>query len=568
MIKKWDPLDEKTKWQQIYGPPGTGKTYECVTRIRKLLKTIDPLSICYITHTNKAIDEVRERLSINKNDSDYSSFATMHSLCKQTLTETGKVYVSGDNPDAFFDWVRGNRISNILNKYGSTYDKNFIIKVYTLMRDGEMDFKQAYSVAADDDHKSYKYDPDIVFNLMEDWKKYKEDTGTGDFTDMILNAIKLNNFNHYRVVIIDEAQDCSQLQWDVVRALLSTGSVEYFFTAGDDDQAIYRWAGANVNTYLEFFETEVKYKYPEKYQECYVQLEESHRLSNTNIEFLECISDRIKTKTVKTYKACIDCCDHDESFAPKMHGSLQKVPLKTGAWSIMASGSSTLEKNGKVLSEMGIWYSNQNRRRADPVLSSELLSPIRTYLKLQNDQEINFFELKKYRAMFLDFKEKELNDLGQNRKFSAKYLKETFPQMNFDKPMYEFFNESYLVKKEKTGGDRMGSLAKWGEHRKYIKTCLDNNQDLSLDPKVVLSTIHKMKGGQADNVLVIAEMEQPRYSAYKSEDPEREDDVHRLYYTACSRARHQLHILSTGNTRSYNFESICILNSFLNYEME
>mgnify|MGYP003114484411 CR=1 FL=1 len=562
MMKKWDPLEEKTKWQQIYGPPGTGKTYECVTRIRKLLKTIDPLSICYITHTNKAIDEVRERLSINKNDSDYSSFATMHSLCKQTLNEADKVYVSDENQEPFLEWARSNRIRGIL-KYGKTYGKNFIIKVYTLMRDGDMTFNKAYSVAADDDHKSYRYDPDTVSNLMDDWIKYKEDTGTNDFTDMILNAIKLNNFNHYRVVIIDEAQDCSQLQWDVVRALLSTGTVEYFFTAGDDDQSIYRWAGANVNTYLEFFETEVKRNYPEKYQECYIQLEESHRLSNTNIKFLKGISKYIKTKTVKTYKAC-KCCDHDESFTPKIHASLQKVPLKTGAWSIMASGSSTLEKNGKVLYEIGIWYSNQNRRRADPVLSSELLSPIRTYLKLQNDQEINFSELKKYRAMFLDFKEHELNELGQNRKFSAEYLKETFPQMNFDKPMYEFFNESYLTKKEKTGGDRMGSLAKWGEHRKYIKTCLDNNQDLSLDPKVVLSTIHKMKGGQADNVLVIAEMEQPRYSAYKSEDPEREDDVHRLYYTACSRARHQLHILSIGNTRSYGFESIYILN----YETE
>ena len=101
--------------------------------------------------------------------------------------------------------------------------------------------------------------------------------------------------------------------------------------------------------------------------------------------------------------------------------------------------------------------------------------------------------------------------------------------MNFDKPMYEFFNDAYIDKKEKTGGDRLGILGRWGEHRKYIKTCLDNNQDLSLDPQVVLSTIHKMKGGEEDNVLAIAEMEQPRYSAYTSGDVEREDDVAVLF---------------------------------------
>ena len=263
-------------------------------------KTIDPLSICYITHTNKAIDEVRERLSIKKNDSDYSSFATMHSLCKQTLREMGKVYVSDENQEPFLAWARDNRIRGILKNYGETYGKNFIIKVYTLMRDGKLTFIEAYSVVADDDYKSYRYDADTVFNLIEDWKKYKEDTGTGDFTDMILSALELNNFNHYRAVIIDEAQDCSELQWDVVRALLSTGTVEYFFTAGDDDQSIFRWAGANVNAYLEFFETEVFNNHPEKYQEKhYIELEESHRLSNTNIKFLKCISGRIKTRVIK-----------------------------------------------------------------------------------------------------------------------------------------------------------------------------------------------------------------------------------------------------------------------------
>ena len=128
--------------------------------------------------------------------------------------------------------------------------------------------------------------------------------------------------------------------------------------------------------------------------------------------------------------------------------------------------------------------------------------------------------------------------------------------MTFDKPMYEFFNDAYIAKKEKTGGHRLGDLAEWGTHRKYIKTCLENNQDLASEPQVVISTIHKMKGGEEDNVLVIAEMEMPRFKALKSEDPERQDDVHRLYHTACSRARHQIHILDSGLDRAYDFRSI------------
>mgnify|MGYP006404079721 FL=1 len=48
--------------EKIFGPPGTGKTRRLITKVSWLIneKKIDPEDICYITFTNKGIDEVRE----------------------------------------------------------------------------------------------------------------------------------------------------------------------------------------------------------------------------------------------------------------------------------------------------------------------------------------------------------------------------------------------------------------------------------------------------------------------------------------------------------------------------
>jgi DNA helicase-2/ATP-dependent DNA helicase PcrA len=69
--------------EKIFGPPGTGKTRRLITKVSWLIneKKIDPEDICYITFTNKGIDEVRERLKVTKKTDGYESFATIHGLC-------------------------------------------------------------------------------------------------------------------------------------------------------------------------------------------------------------------------------------------------------------------------------------------------------------------------------------------------------------------------------------------------------------------------------------------------------------------------------------------------------
>ena len=65
---------------------------------------------------------------------------------------------------------------------------------------------------------------------------------------MILNFIKSNSSPNFDVVFIDEAQDLSLMQWNMVKTIWNRTEDNYI--AGDDDQAIFKWAGANVDSFI------------------------------------------------------------------------------------------------------------------------------------------------------------------------------------------------------------------------------------------------------------------------------------------------------------------------------
>jgi superfamily I DNA/RNA helicase len=84
--------------------------------------------------------------------------------------------------------------------------------------------------------------------VRRNYKKYKDFFALYDYTDMIELYNKSNSTIPVKVAIIDEAQDLTTLQWTMV--WLAFRNVERIYIAGDDDQAIYQWSGADVDFYL------------------------------------------------------------------------------------------------------------------------------------------------------------------------------------------------------------------------------------------------------------------------------------------------------------------------------
>ena len=76
----------------------------------------------------------------------------------------------------------------------------------------------------------------------------KKEKSKKDFTDLIVDYIARDIKTNFEVLFIDEAQDLSYLQWQMVRTMWKKSKKTYI--AGDDDQAIFQWAGADIDHFI------------------------------------------------------------------------------------------------------------------------------------------------------------------------------------------------------------------------------------------------------------------------------------------------------------------------------
>ena len=77
----------------------------------------------------------------------------------------------------------------------------------------------------------------------------------------------------------------------------------------------------------------------------------------------------------------------------------------------------------------------------------------------------------------------------------------------------------------------------------YIRNMRANGEKINRTPRILLSTIHGAKGGEADNVLIMSDLT-IKAVKHKEKNP---DDFHRLFYVAVTRPRKELHIVDPRN---------------------
>ena len=106
-------------------------------------------------------------------------------------------------------------------------------------------------VSVEDEYNTDMYSQDLDRNLLyilkDELENYKKSYHLKDFTDMIEKFIVAELCPKYDVVFIDEAQDLSPIQWKMFDVLKKNS--KHVILAGDDDQAIYGWAGADVKRF-------------------------------------------------------------------------------------------------------------------------------------------------------------------------------------------------------------------------------------------------------------------------------------------------------------------------------
>jgi len=247
----------------VVAGPGSGKTRVLTERIRRLLtKKNEHFRILALTFTNKAANEMKERLSDLQGIEKRSFIGTLHSFCMEVLSNRGKAVGVEKLPNIFESYQDRKQVllqaaiddpdlHSILLKYS---DKNLREKLLNKWLDMIASAKNQF----------------ILPEMMDDvvGKKVYEAYNDGlralnvlDFDDLLLLTYrlfqerpKIADFyrRQYSYICIDEAQDLNEAQYQVLCALCGS-SHRNVMMVGDPKQAIFVWNGANPK-YLDLFE--------------------------------------------------------------------------------------------------------------------------------------------------------------------------------------------------------------------------------------------------------------------------------------------------------------------------
>ena len=325
----------------VLGPPGTGKTHTLLNEVDNCLKQTDPNKIGYFSFTQKAAYEARDRAmaKFNLSEDDLPYFRTLHSLAFR------KLGIKKENVMQRKHYVDlGNKINMRIdyNEYDEEQTGIFTthsdyLRVIQLARLRGITPEQQYNLREHSQDLSVR-DLKILDNEL---KEYKKQYGLIDFNDMITQFIKSDSCPKFDTVFIDEAQDLSRMQWDMATALMF--NAEDSFIAGDDDQAIFRWAGADVDSFI----TQTGK---------ILNLTQSYRVPAVIHDVAMGIVKRISNRLHKEW------APKSKSGQLSYYHDFQDVDMRKGEWFVLARTRHMLNDLENVLYSQGLYYKNKFKK--------------------------------------------------------------------------------------------------------------------------------------------------------------------------------------------------------------
>ena len=490
--------------RKILGPPGTGKTTKLLKYVQTFLKLGTPIErIGYFAFTKKAATEAKERmlkLFPQYGYRDLKHFQTLHSLAFTTL---------GMKKDNVMQAEHYEEIGKTIGVQVSVY-KGGEEETGYIDSDSEyfnlINIARIKNVSTKDEYDTDLYSDDMDYNLVEiietELNNYKKSFALYDFTDMIEKFIGSELCPKFDVVFIDEAQDLSPIQWKMYDIIKQNTKI--MILAGDDDQAIYGWAGADVQR---FQEEPAKEKI----------LPKSYRVPIRVQQVADSIISQIETRIEKVWEP-----RDNEGHCEEVY-DLDEVDLTQGRWLILARTNYRLIKMKPYLIERGIYFEYKERKS----FSAKLWKAIRDFSRWTSGAQLTAPEIKD----IFDYTGHEF--VGEEHlSYDCEYF-----DIDSNDTWYELFNAD-------------------PEQVLYIRQMLSNKEKLSEEARVKLSTIHSAKGGEADNVLLILDnTEKIREAIDKS--PEKADEEHRVWYVGVTRTKQNLYIMAAKEDRlGYDIEGI------------
>jgi DNA helicase II / ATP-dependent DNA helicase PcrA len=494
----------------ILGPPGTGKTTALLDLVDQGLKdNIQPENIAFISFTRKSVSEAVERAvdRFNLEPSRFRYFRTIHSLCYRQLGMVNAEVMQKSNYRDLGDRI-GMDITGYINPEAEVYEMkkgDQMVFLESLARLCRVSYKDIYDQTM----------PDFSWHEFEYYCnafiKYKESLIIYDFTDMLERFVDHGHISNLDLLFIDEAQDLCALQWLVMDKLFIRADKTYI--AGDDDQAIFRWSGADVEhlkQLSEQFQTRV--------------LDISYRIPQSVHSLAESLSDQIETRIDKHFEP--------RKAAGKVHyvNSLDDIDMDKGEWLILVRNSYLARQVITHLRMEGYVYESKR----DNPLNSPILEAALSWEKLRMGKEITVESAKKVLS----------------------YMSKKHILGNYKKALSGRANDELVDIEKLTTWCRVNTSDIWHkaldkigyEDREYFIAARKKGESFIGKPRIKVSTIHGAKGGEAQNVVVLSDISMRTYRGMRANY----DDELRVFYVAVTRAKEELFILQPKTNYYFN----------------
>jgi superfamily I DNA/RNA helicase len=256
---------------KIYGPPGTGKTTTLIDLVTKAIEVGTlPDQIGYFSYTNQATEEAKKRIlrefPAYDEVKDFPYFQTLHSLAYRSLRTKVKLLTEEQALDFDKDVVidrplmrEGDESSRVVRVKHPILDAastaraiKIPLKEYlqNLPSSQRWPLNKWFGLKFSQWTSNFSETGILqILDYQDRFESYKKSFGAIDYADMLERSIEQSaGLPDFDLLIVDEAQDLTPVQWDLVKILISRSKRTYI--AGDDDQAICEPFGARASEFV------------------------------------------------------------------------------------------------------------------------------------------------------------------------------------------------------------------------------------------------------------------------------------------------------------------------------
>ena len=577
---------------------GTGKTRTLIYRVAHLIESgVSPESILLLTFTNKAANEMKERAEKMLKEKCGITACTYHSFCVKMLRFYGKM--AGISPD--FTIISGPDEADIIDIVKSELNfqklKNMpSASVFASMLSTCVNKRLTLEeLLKEQKYWRFRQNERKLLLLREETKKYKEEHNLFNYDDILLKFDQmLTDYSNiarriedtYRYIMVDEYQDTNTLQDSIIRKIRTKNT--NLMVVGDDMQSIYKFRGADVQNILSF---------PKRYTDCKViYLTENYRSSQ---EILN-LANHVMTNATEGYQKNLRAQFSSQEL-PKVYGVndtkteaefvLNRIKAKH-AEGIPYNDICVLYRNSfqsyeleVLLNKAGLDFEKYGGIR---FLDRAHIKDILAFLKIYSNphDQLSWFRILQLhigvgKVYAKNISEKCLengpeyliNECHSRRKYGV-YLKKLYEEiMSWEgKDFLQILNsycayytavreetiKNQKVDSESTREESLQDLKKDKEDieilvnmAKDYESVLDFLDAMTLDAtkskenaedKLILSTIHSVKGLEFDTIILLDCVDDILPSTMYIGSPEDNEDV-RCMYVAVTRAKNTLYMI-------------------------